>query len=73
MQDLKQLAKFIAERKGMTLPEAEKKLEEITKGKTLFGAKLAVNHFLEVDYTDHPYQTTLKGYHDTHPHERIKE
>lgn len=70
MQDLKQLAKFIAERKGMTLEDAEKKVDELTKGKTLFGAKLAVNHYLD---GEHPYQTTLKGYDDTHPHERIKE
>jgi len=73
MQDLKQLAKFIAERKGMTQEEATQKVEDLTQGKTLFGAKLAIKHFLEVDYTEHPYQTTLKGYHDTHPHERIKE
>jgi hypothetical protein len=72
MQDLNQLIKIIAERKGMTLDEATQKVNQLTKGKTLFGAKLAINHFLETK-TSNPGETTLKGYHETPNHERIKE
>ena len=71
MQDLNHLAKIIAERKGMTLEEATQKVNEITHGKTLFGAKLAINHYLEIGIK--VGETTLKGYHETESHERIKE
>ena len=71
MQDLKHLAKLIATRKGISVEEAEAKVAELTKDKTLFGAKLAISNYLESD--SKVGETTLKGYHDTHPHERIKE
>ena len=71
MQDINNLTRLIAERKGLTLEAAAAKFEEITKGKTLLGAKLAVNHYL--DNGSHNFQTTLKGFYDVEPHERIKE
>ena len=71
MQDLKHLAKIISERKGLTPEEATKKVNELTHGKTLFGAKLAITNYLDDNKT--VGQTTIKGYHETEPINRIKE
>ena len=69
MQDLKQLAKIVSVRKGISLEEATAIVKQLTEGKTLFAAKLAINNFLETKVG----QTTLKGYHETEPIDRIKE
>jgi hypothetical protein len=71
MQDLKHLSKIISDRKGITIEEASKIVNELIKGKTIFGAKLAINNYIDGDKT--VGQTTIKGYHDIEPHERIKE
>ena len=69
MQDIKQLATIVAKRKGISVEEATKTIDGLIAGKTIFGAKLAIAHFLE----NKSPNTTLPGIEDMDPINHIKE
>ena len=69
MQDLKELALIIAERKKMTLAEATAKVAELIKGKKPFGAKLAISAYLDT----HKSSNTIPGNEEIDPINHHKE
>lgn len=70
MQDLKQLAKIIAERRKIPFEQALKELSDITKGKSKFMANIAISAYLDKDKGS---STTLPGIEDLDPIHHIKE
>ena len=69
MQDTKQLATIVAKRKGISVDDATKIINNLVAGKTVFGAKLAIAAYLESKNSN----TTLPGIEDMDPINHIKE
>jgi len=70
MQDLKQLATILADRKKISVEDATTKINELISGKSKYAANLAIQNYLEEGKVSN---TTLPGIEDIDPTEHHKE